>query len=236
MGRSRIRDGKTTDGAARGGQARSTGFPRRGLQITRLKITCLQITCLKITHLQITRPARAVHHMVHRRVRHMLEIYAAGGGLGSENEHLVEKHVAECATCARNLREILDLAASLRAMPFAEPSLKPGEIVANALARSRAAGDAAASGSTASAPAAVMARNCMGLQRLWWAEYAVLVAGFVISLTLVAPRVWLPVGLLRPGLWTIVSQGLTMFVAALPVVLLWGIRAGIRRLREEAAF
>ncbi len=231
MGRSRIRDGKTTDGAARGGHARSTGFPRRGLRITRLQITCLQST-----HLQLTRPARAVHHMVHRRVRHMLEIYAAGGGLGSENEHLVEKHVAECATCARDLREISDLAASLRAMPFAEPSLKPGEIVANVLARSRAAGDAAASGSTASAPAAVMARNCMGLQRLWWAEYAVLVAGFVISLALVAPRVWLPVGLLRPGLRTIVSQVLTMFVAALPVVLLWGIRAGIRRLREKAAF
>lgn len=219
MGRSRIRDGKTTDGAARGGHARSTGSPRRGLQIARL---------------QITRPARAVHHRVHRRVRHMLEIYAAGGGLGFEDKRLIEKHVAECATCARDLREISDLAASLRAMPLAEPSLKPGEIVANVLARSRAEGDAAASGSTASAPAAVMGRNCMGLQRLWWAEYAVLVAGFVISLALVAPRVWLPVGLLRPGLCTIVSQVLTMFVAALPIVLLWGIRTGIKRLREEA--
>jgi len=229
LGRSRIRDGKTTDGAARGGHAESTGSRWRGLQITRLQMTRVQIT-----HPQITRPARATHHLVHRRVRHMLEIYAAGGGLGSEDEHLVERHVAECATCARNLREISDLAASLRAMPFAEPSLKPGEIVANVLARSRAAGDAAASGSTASAPAAVMGRNCVGLQRLWWAEYATLVAAFVISLALVAPRIWLPVGLLRPGLCTIVSRVLTMFVAALPVVLLWGIRAGIRRLREEA--
>lgn len=67
----------------------------------------------------------------------MLEIYAAGGGLGLEDEHLIEKHVAECATCARDLHEISDLAALLRAMPFSEPSLKPGEIVANVLARSR---------------------------------------------------------------------------------------------------
>lgn len=163
----------------------------------------------------------------------MLEIYAAGGGLGLEDEHLIEKHVAECATCARDLHEISDLAASLRAMPFSEPSLKPGEIVANVLARSRAAADAIA-GSTTTATAT--ARNCRGLQRLWWAEYALLVTGFVISLALVAPRIWLPVGLLRPGLWTIVSQALTMFVAALPIVLLWGIRTGIKRLRKEVAF
>lgn len=205
MGRFRFRDRKTEDGGTQGGGPKST----RSWSI-RFQRSCPP----SVLHLKVSR---------------MLDLYAAGG-LGPEDERLVMEHVAVCAKCADAVREIAALTASLRAIPFMEPSLKTDEIIANVLSQSpTAAGHAAAHDSPRT-------HTAESLQGLWWMEYAVLVGGFIASLVFVAPRIWLPICLLRPGPWTLASHMFAMFVASLPVALLWGIGTGVKRLRKGVAF
>lgn len=196
MGRSRIRNRKTADGSGQGGRAKSTHTRSTGLHSTRSP------------------------QALHWRVKRMLELYVAGA-LGPEEGHLVERHVPECAACARDLREISAVAGLLRTLPFAEPSMTSKQMTANVLARVRATSQRESSNT---------------LEVRWWAPLALQTAGFLVSLALVSSTSRFPGYVSRLGIHMLVGQVVIMSLSGLLLAVLWILVTGIRRLYRRRAF
>lgn len=196
MGRSRIRHRKTAHGGGQGGRAQSTHT--------------------RSTSLHGTRSPQALHW----RVKRMLELYVAGA-LGPEEGHLVEEHVAECAACARDLREISAVAGFLRTLPFAEPSTTSKQMTANVLARVRTT---------------PQHEGYNSLEARWWAPFALQTAAFLVSLALVSSTSRFPGYISRLGIHILVGQVVIMSLSGLLLAVLWILVTGIRRLYIRRGF
>lgn len=150
----------------------------------------------------------------------MLELYVAGA-LGPDEERLVERHVAECAACARDLREISAVAGLLKTLPFAEPSMTSKQMTANVLARVRATSQH---------------ESCNSLEARWWAPLALQTIGFLVSLSLVGSVYHVLDHVPRLGIDALVSQMALMFLSGLFLAVLWILFTGIRKLYRRRAF